>query len=220
MRLIAFLFNWLVKITGFIPQLFAFRTKVTYEDRALQGRRIKGKAILISNHSFLTDFAAMMFVFMGRTLRCVTAELMYQKNIFMTLFLVLSGTVKVDRNTHDFSFIDKCKKILDKGGVIEIYPEARLPHRDEETPLPFKPSAVYLALESGAPIIPVYNNGKYFSKERNRVIIGKPILVSELYDPQKSEKDNITYITDFLRGKIIELRNELESQQNSRQRDA
>lgn len=211
----AFLFNWFVKITAGLVQLFVFRTKIYYEDKAVQSNKIKGKAIVMSNHNYLMDFAAMLFVFWRRTLHCVTAEVMYQKNFFMTAFLNLSGAIKVERDAKDFSFLPKCRRILDKGGVVEIYPEARLPELHEETPLEFKPSVVYLALESGAPIIPVYTNGSYFSKERTRVIIGKPISVAELYDDSKTEKENIADITIYLRGRIIELRDELDKQKRS-----
>lgn len=207
------LFNWFVKITGWIPQLLVFRTKVYYEDRAVQNKRIKGKAIIVSNHNCIMDFAVLMFVFWRRTLRCAVAEVMYRKNFLMTLMLKALGCVKVERDTHDFSFLTKLKHVLERGGVVEIYPESRLPLPNEERPLDFKPSYVYLALESGAPIIPVYNNGKPFGKERERVVIGKPIYVEELYDSSLSEKENINNINRYVRSKIIELEKELEKQE-------
>lgn len=210
-----FLVHWFVRITGWIPQLFIFRTKVYYEDKKAQSRRIKGKAIVMSNHHSLTDFAAMMFVFWRRTLRCLMAEVLFTKNIFLTLFLKSLGGIKVDRNAHDFSFLSKAEKVLDKGGVVEIYPESRLARPDEEKPLDFKPSVVYLALRSGAPIIPVYTNGKYFAKERARVIIGKPVDVREWYDEGLSEKENLDVICKRLREKVIKLREELQRQSES-----
>ena len=208
----AFLFNWFVKITGWIPQLIIFKIKVYYEDKKVQDKRIKGKAIVVSNHNDLMDFAVLLFVFWRRTLRCVVAELMYEKNVFMTTLLKLLGTIRAERDSHDFSFLGRCEKVLRKGGVVEICPEARLPRKGEETPLPFKPSAVYLALETDTPIIPVYNNAEHFSRKNMRVIIGKPINVRALYDDRLSQKENIEKINDYLRGKILELREELERQ--------
>ena len=210
--MIRFLFSWFVKLTGIIPAAFAFRTKVYYEDKRVQKRAVKGCAIIVSNHNSVWDFATMMFLFFGRTLRCVVAELMFEKNVFMNVFLRMLGCIRVDRNSHDFAFIEKGKSILSRGGVVEIFPEARIPKDDEEKPLPFKPSAVYLALESGASIVPVNICGKYFSKERIRVIIGKPIDVRELYDSALSEKENIENITEILRGKIIELGQQMQRQ--------
>ena len=206
------LINWFFKITGWLPQLILFRTKVHYEDRRVQGRGIKGKAIVISNHNYVMDVAVMMFVFFGRTLRPAVAEIMYQKNFLMTLILKMLGAVRVDRDDHDFSFLTKLKRILDCGGVVEIYPESRLPKKGESRPLEFKPSYVYLALESGAPIIPVYSNGMLFDSRRERVLIGKPINVEELYDHNLSEKENINNINIYIRSKIIELGEELERQ--------
>ena len=48
-------FNSFTKITGWIVQKICFRTKIYYEDKAVQGRRIKGSAILISNHTSVFD---------------------------------------------------------------------------------------------------------------------------------------------------------------------
>ncbi len=207
-----FLSNCFVKFTGFLPQLVMFRTKVHYEDKRVQSKRIKGKAIVISNHNGLMDFATLMFVFWRRILRCAVAEIMYQKNFVMTGLLKALGCVRIERDSHDFSWLEKFKRILDRNGVVEIYPESRIPNPGEERPLEFKPSYVYLALESGAPIIPVYNQGNMCSKTRNHVIIGKPIDVGSLYDPSLSEKENISKINTYVRSKIIELGKELEKQ--------
>ena len=206
------LFHWFVKITGWIPQLFIFRIKTYYENKALQSKKIRGKAIVVSNHISLFDVGLMMMLFWRRTLRCVVAEVLYEKHAIVRLFLRCLGAIKVDRDSHDFAFIGKCKKILDRGGVVEIYPEARLPKEGDVLPLEFKPSAVYLALESGAPIIPVYQDGNHFSKKRCEMIIGTPFMARELYDDSLTEKENISLITEKLRGKIIELREELERQ--------
>ena len=208
-----FLFHWLVKITGWLPYCLILRPKISYENKKIQSHRIKGRAIVVSNHRSVWDVATAMFTFPTRTLRCAVAELMYKKNALMSLFLRLLGTVKVDRTSHDFSFLSGCGKILDRGGVVEIYPESRLPFKHEEIPLEFKPSAVYLALKTGAPIIPICNNGRYFVKQRIRVHIGCPIDVRGLYRDELSEKENVANITAYVRGKIIEFQKQLEKQE-------
>ena len=188
------------------------RPKTTYENKKLQSRRIKGKAIVVSNHQDLLDFAANMFTFPTRTMRCAAAEVLYQKNPLLTFFLRALGASKIDRDAHDFTFISRCSEILKKGGVVEIFPESRLPTPDDITPLEFKPSAVYLALETGTPIIPIYNNGKYFKKEPLRIHVGTPIDVAALYDDSLSEKENITNITNIIREKIIEFKENQEKE--------
>ena len=204
------LFQWFVKCTGGFAWWVVNRPKMYFEDKSVQKNRIKGSAILLSNHTSVLDVGTMLFTFWRRNPRCLVAELMYRKNPFMTFFLKGIGGIRVDRDSHDFSFVQKSCDILEKGGVIEIYPESRLPQAGEETPLPFKPSATYIALQSGAPVIPVYQNGKLFQKSRLRVMIGKPINVAALYDESLSEKENYENITNILRERIIKLGYELE----------
>ena len=211
-----FLFTWLVKITGWPLYALLLRPKTYYENKKVQSRRIRGGAIVVSNHTSVYDFAVTMFTFPSRTLRCAVAELMYEKNIFMTLLLRAFGTVRVDRTTHDFSFLSACEKILGRGGVVEIYPESRLPLPNESRPLAFKPSAVYLALQTGAPIIPICNNGHFFEKQRMRIMIGTPIDVRALYNDELSEKENIANITTHVRGKIIEFSQRLEEKEKEK----
>lgn len=211
------LFHWFVKITGVIPQLLIFRTKIYYEDKAVQSRRIKGKAIVVCNHTALMDFAVLLFVFWRRTLRALAAEVLYEKGFLMRLLLNLLGMIRVDRDAKDFSFLEKCSRVLEKGGVVEIYPESRLPREGEERPLPFKPSAVYLALETDTPIIPVYHTGKLFTGERNRLIIGKPMDMRALSDDTLGMTENVEALTMQLRGKIIELQQQLERKEEEKQ---
>ena len=158
----------------------------------------------MSNHCSVYDFAVYLFVFYSRTVRYLMAEILY-KRPFLGAFLKMMGGIKVDRDSHSFNFITKSKAVLDKGGVIGIFPESRLPKEGEERPLEFKPSVTYLAFESDTKIIPVYTSGNYFKKSRVRVIIGKEIDINEYYNENLSEKENIDAITKILRQKIIDL---------------
>ena len=210
------LFTWFVKITAWPVYALLLRPKTYYENKKVQSRRIRGRAIVISNHTSIYDFAVTMFSFPSRTLRCAVAEIMYEKNFLMSFFLRALGTVRVDRNAHDFAFLSECDRILERGGVVEIYPESRLPLPNESRPLAFKPSAVYLALQTGAPIIPICNNGHFFEKRRMRIMIGTPIDVRALYNNELSEKENIANITTHVRGKIIELGQRLEEKEKEK----
>ena len=203
--------NAFVKVTGWLPQKLIFRTKVYYEDKQAQSRRIKGAAIVISNHTTVWDYAAYLFVFFFRTFRCQMAEILFQKKP-LGLFLKMMGGICVDRQNFDYNVTGKSLSILEHGGVVGVFPESRLPLEGEERPLPFKPGAAYLALQSGAPIIPAFTNGAYFGKQRARVIIGKPVHARDLYDEALSEKENLTRISEMLREKIIDLERQLYEQ--------
>lgn len=197
-------FNWFVKITGWPVQFLCFRTKILYEDKRAQGRHIKGPAIVISNHTSVFDYAVYLFVFFSRTLRYQMAEVLFKKP-GLGLFLKCLGGIRVDRVAHDFGFMPKSERILERGGVVGIFPESRLPLPGETRPLPFKVSAAYLALTSGAKIVPVVTNGSYFNRKRARVLIGKPLYAADLLEDGADETENLRIVSERLRERIMEL---------------
>lgn len=211
-------FQAFVKITAWPIQWLCFRTKIHYEDKSIQSRKIKGPAIIVSNHTSVYDFAVMLFVFPFRFLRYLMAELLFKRKI-LGAFLKGMGGIKVDRENYNFTFIDKSLNILEKGGVVGIFPEGRLPNKGEERPLPFKPSGAYLAYLTEVSVIPVYTNGSYFNKKRAHVIIGKPLNIKEIIDEKYSEKENIERINAILREKVIELGNELKNRTAKKQKE-
>ena len=210
------LFNIFVKLTGWLPQLICFRTKIYYEDKAVQGRRVKGGAIVVSNHTSVFDYAVYLFVFFGRTLRTVMAEVLFKKKV-LGVFLKMMGGIRVDRDANEYGFMSKCEKILQSGGLLCIFPEGRLPKPGEEKPLPFKPGAAYLSLADNAPIIPVYTNGSYFNKKRARVIIGTPIYPLDCTDNNKTDKENTEALNAAVREKLLYLEKLLEERQRSKE---
>ena len=200
---------WFVKITGWIPNLLYLRRKTYYKNNDKIIKKRKEPAVIISNHTSLMDFPLYMYTFMGSTIRPLVAEVTYNKNWLMRVFLKLIGGIKVDRDNYDFSFMGECINALEKKHSVLIFPEGRLPKKEEKELLSFKPSFVYIALESDTPIIPIYTNGKYGLKGKTRVIIGEKIYVNDLMDENKSTEENINNICNYFRDYIIKLRDEL-----------
>ena len=146
-----------VRLTAWLPQRLVFRTKVSCEDRSIQGRRIHGPAIIVSTHTAIYDYAAMLFVFWSRTLRYQMAEVLFRKKV-LGRFLKLMGGIYIDRESSDLSFMGRSVEILRRGGVVGIFPEGRLPREGETPPLRFLPGAAYLALSTGVKVIPVWTD--------------------------------------------------------------
>lgn len=210
-------FNWFAKITGWPIQFFCFHTKIYYENKEIQSRRIRGKAILIVNHTSVFDYPVAMFVFFTRTLRVQMSELVMKKPVLGKLLRLLGG-IYVDRFSHDMGFMRKSQDILEKDGVVGIWPEGRIPRKGEPTPLEFKSGAAFLALSADAPIIPLYTDGSYFHfGKRARVIIGTPIYPSDVADENLSDKENIENLTRAMREKIIFLEHLLHERENTRE---
>lgn len=207
---------WFVKITGFPVQYFYFKKRVYYESN-LSPIKIKGAALIVSNHTSVFDYALIMYTFFTRSIRTLVAKEIFEKNWFMNIFMKGLGAIKVERQSYDFSFMPKMIKCLNKKQVGLVFPEARLPRENErEDFLPFKPSYIYLALETGVPIIPVYTNGIYgkLKKKRNslaKIIVGDPIYPRELISEEKTEKENLEWINNYVRDYIKRLKNIVES---------
>ena len=194
-----------VRITAWIPQMLVFRTKVIYEDAGIQNRRIHGPAILISNHTAVYDYAQMLFLFWNRTLRYQMAEVLFRKKL-LGPFLKLMGGIYIDRDSKDLGFVGKSASILQKGGVVGIFPEGRLPLKDETPPIRFLPGAAFLSISSGVKVIPVWTDGQYFSPKRAHAVIGVPMDPREYIVPGRPEKENIAAFTEAMRQKVIKLR--------------
>lgn len=198
------------KVMAFPVYQTIFRTRVMYQDKSVQSKKIKGPAILISNHTSVFDYAAIIFIFFGRTLRYQMAEVLFKKKV-LGPFLRIMGGIKVERFSHDWSSIDKSEAILNKGGVVGIFPEGRLPGQAEQRPLPFLPGAAYLALKTGVPVIPLYTNGHYFDKQRAVVVIGKPLIAADLAEGTGTQAEAISLVSTRFRDAVCELRQLCES---------
>ena len=206
-----------VKITGLPAQYFYFRKKIYFEDKKDTSRKIKGGALIVSNHTSVYDYPLIMYTFFSRIIHTLVAEVIYKQSAFMNRFMNDLGAIRVDRDSYNFNFISKMIDVLNDGKVGLVFPESRLPTEKDEPGklLEFKPSYVYTALQSSVPIIPVYTNGVYGKlkkekKNRAKIIIGKKIYINDLYNVDKSEKENIDFINDYIKNKIADLGKRLE----------
>jgi len=197
-----------VKVTGVLPYLILVHPKVKWLEGS--SKKIKGPAIVISNHTALFDFVIMLFLFWRNIVHWQIAEVLSNKRV-LGPFLKSMGCITVDRYKMDFSFLGESSDVLEDGGIVGIFPEARLPRPEEERPLEFKPSAAFLALKADVPVIPVCTNGKYLKNlgQRCKVVVGAPFYVSELSDSKLSEKENLINISSKIRQRIIDMGRDL-----------
>lgn len=198
------------KLTGWLPTWVFFKPKLYYENKKKQSRNIRGAAILMSNHTSLLDFVLYLLLFWDRVPRFLMAEVLFTKNKIFTWLLYSLGGIYVNRENVGFGFVSKSLEILDKGGLVGVFPQGRLPV--EGKTFPYKPGIVLIASRTKAPIIPVYTDGNYGLKKRAHVMIGEPIYLHEHFDCTDPSKEEIQQMTDFLSGKMDALKHELERQ--------
>ncbi len=199
---------WFVKLTGFISALLFYKPRIHYMNREKQSRRLPKPCILMSNHISLMDFPLYLITFPFRTIRFLISEALYNKNSIFAWFLDSLGGIRVYRDTYDFSFVGEALDSLDKGKTVGIFPEGRLPVKGEYHP--FRPSIVYIALRTDAPIIPVYTNGVYNITKRTQVMIGEPLYLREICNTEDPDSAELERLTKYLEEEEARLKSELE----------
>lgn len=199
---------FMMKTTGVPLELLFFKRRTFYEDKYVQKRRIKGGALLVSNHKSIFDYMMYFFLFFFRKIYCLVAEVMY-RNAFFRFCLNTIGGIRVDRSDPNIiGFVNKSVELIKKGKLVLSFPESRLIH-DKELGV-FYPSYILIALKANAPIIPIYTDGRYGLFKRSSVIIGKPINLRDRCHNENPSAQEINALNDLVKDKIQELKETLE----------
>lgn len=204
------IFRWLALITAWPMQLVWFKRKIFYQDKEAQSRSVKGSALIISNHYSALDYMVNLYLFPGRKLHVVLSEMIFQLSKFFYFGMKCFGGIQAKRDVMGMGFIDEAVKVLEKGKMVQIFPEAYTNDVDK-TMQPFKPSYILIALRSGAPIIPVITDGNYGLFKRVHVIIGKKIYLSDYCTSLNPSREEIQALNDMVFNKAQELKTELEA---------
>lgn len=204
------LFRWIGLISGYPLQLLFFKRKTYYEDKSEQGRRVRGGALVISNHYSPLDYVMNMFLFPFRKLHVVMSEVTFRgrkKKLFKFL-TKFHGGICSDRDIMGMKFIDDSVEVIESGGLVQIFPEAHITTDGDMHE--FKTSYLMIALRSDAPIIPVIIDGSYGFFKRSHVIIGKKIYLSDYCTSLNPTKEEILALNDIVYKKSIALKEELD----------
>jgi 1-acyl-sn-glycerol-3-phosphate acyltransferase len=141
-----------------------------------------GPAVLAANHESLLD----AFFLPTATRRVVhymaKAELF--RNPILRLLMNGAGAFAVERGAADRSAINDGLGLLDRGELVGIFPQGTcLPYRER----PWRRGAARLALEAGAPLVPVCLVNTEKALRPHRLKIGLPkvhVLVGEPLSPE------------------------------------
>ncbi len=199
------LFLGFVKITGALPAWILLKPRVHLSAGAK--RRLPKKCILVSNHVSLMDFVLCTLVFPLRTVRFLVAEVLYNKGKLMAKFLNLIGCIRVERDAKSFDFVSHALEVLDQGGAVGVFPQARLPLKGQQ--FPFTVSTAFIAMHTDAPIVPVYTDGNYGLRKRANMVIGAPVFLQEFCKEGLNEQQQLDYLTKLLEEKVFALKEEL-----------
>ncbi len=196
------LFLGFTKLTGLIPAYLFFKPRVCRAKK-----RLPKSCIIVSNHKSLLDFALYLLIFPFRTIRFLMAEVLYSKGVPFSFLLNSWGGIRVDRDDRDFSFVGETIEVLDNGGTVGIFPEARLPV--DGKPLPFTTSTAFIAMHADVPIVPVFTDGNYGLFKRAGVCVGDPFYLTDFCKDGLDEAAQLAHLTEVLRKRVFALEEKL-----------
>jgi 1-acyl-sn-glycerol-3-phosphate acyltransferase len=110
---------------------------------------VRGPVILASNHIGLVD-GPLLAAFSPRPVHALTKVEMFEGRLGR--LLRATGQIPVDRYAVDPGAIKTCLRVLRDGGVVAVFPEGT---RGDGELHRFHHGAAYLALVTGAPVVPV-----------------------------------------------------------------
>ena len=129
---------------GWALDHLVYRTSVTGRDNVPTG----GPVIFAGNHISFLD-GPVMFGASPRPMHILVKQEMFQG--FLGRVLTASGQLPVDR-TGDRAALQRCKEVLDAGRCVGILPEGT---RGSGAAADINGGVAWLALNSGAPVVPV-----------------------------------------------------------------
>jgi 1-acyl-sn-glycerol-3-phosphate acyltransferase len=109
----------------------------------------QGPVIVAANHTGVID-GPLLAIFGPRPVHALTKEEMFHGPLGP--FLRLTGQVELDRFTTDLRAVRTCLHVLEHGGAVGIFPEG---NRGAGDLTRFRNGAAYLALVTGAPVVPL-----------------------------------------------------------------
>lgn len=174
--------------------VFTVIFKALYRPKIINKEYIpeNGSIILAGNHKHAFDPISIA-VCTKRTIHFLAKKELYRGINF--LFFDLVGTLPVDKHNKNKKTIGEAEKMLNKGGVIGIFPEGTR-NRTKEVLLPFKKGAVSFAKNTNSLIVPFSITGEYkLFRKGLTITIGKPYKVN----------DDIEVENEKLRNKIFNL---------------
>ncbi|WP_165250794.1 lysophospholipid acyltransferase family protein [Paludisphaera soli] len=163
----------------------------------------RGPAILIANHTCCIDHLLLQ-ARSRRVLGFMIAKEMYELPI-VHAFCVLTGCIPVNRDGRDLQATRAALRALEEGKVLPIFPEGRITPESGRGLGPMRPGAAFIAIRSGAPVIPAFLSGtpptvdigpSLWTPTRSRVRFGDPLDLSDFSPSQAGDKEVLAEVCD------------------------
>ena len=195
------------KIMRVIVAFFIFiYCKIVYRVKIIGKENIPqdGSLLFCGNHRTYLD-PPLITVTAGRKMSFMAKEEL-RENVGMRFLMYAFDAITLKRDSKDISAMKSAMKILKNGGCIGIFPEGTR-NGMEKNDGQLKNGASYMALKTGAKIIPIGIQGEAKPFTKNAIIYGEPIDCSKYVSGKKIDKEVEEKVTEELKEQIIMLTN-------------
>lgn len=173
-----YLFYDFVKVTAALPGLIWLRPRIYYENKAAK-KRIKGGALIISNHlGFLDPIYLQYAIWYRRHNFVCLSEIMKKKGAW---FYKGVHCIPVDRDNFTMDTYRRITDAMSDRRLVTMFPEGHINTSEDKNIDSFKPGMIMMALKGGHPIVPVYIKERKKFWNRLRVMIGEPVDIVKMY---------------------------------------
>ena len=159
--------------------------------------------IFCGNHRNYLD-PPLMVATVGRHVRFMAKEELIKNPFFAFLGIVFDG-IYVKRDSKDVTALKTTLKALKEGESIALFPEGTR-NGMEKNGGKLKNGAAYMALKTGAKIVPIGIQGPAKPFTKNVIIYGEPLDFSR-YCSEKVDKEIENKVSEELKQAIIALTN-------------
>lgn len=186
------------------PSVFLFlRPKWLYENENAK-KKIRGGALVASNHdSFLDPMYVMVAVWYRRMRIIATTDLFQHKSL--AFFLRAVRCIEVDKQNFNFGTFRTVCDALKEGEIVTIFPEGSIHTGAQEEVRAYKSGAVMMAQKADAPIVPIYIAQRKSWLNRQRFVIGEPIVFPG-GNGSRASLNEINRLTEALHEKELHLK--------------
>lgn len=164
-----------VRITSFLPGLIYWRPKCIYENENAR-KKIKGGALLISNHLSFIDPVFLMYGFWYRRLHFVALKILFNtkaKNFWFRNF----QCIPIDRENMSMETFREIVGHLKDEEVVAMFPEGKI-NVEQKGIQSFKSGMILMAMQSKKPICPVFIQKPKGIFRRVLIAVGEPIDIA------------------------------------------
>ena len=188
-----------IRVSGALPGLLWLRPKIRYASKKAK-KRIRGGALVISNHTSFVDPGYTMFVFWYRRQYFVCHKA-FMETKAGPFFHAAGCLIPIDADNFNIGSFRAITDSLKAGKVVTLFPEG---HVNGGEMMEFKSGMVLISMQSKRPIVPVYLKPRTHGCSRLKAVVGEPVDITALCGGMPAFS-KIEEITRLLREREAEL---------------